>query len=363
MIEVNELNPIKDKGPVLGFMDSMNHEQIVFCQDKETGLKAIIGVHSTVLGPSLGGTRMWAYDNEEEAIKDALRLSRGMTYKNSLAGLNLGGGKAVIIGDSRTLKTPDLMRKFGEFVDRLNGKYITAEDVGMTTQDMVYIRERTKSVVGLPREMGGTGDPSPFTALGVYMGMKACAKEQWGSDSLSGKNVLVQGAGNVGQYLMGHLVQEGAKVMVSDIYEDKLSEALAKYPNAQVIEPTEVYDTDMDIYAPCALGATVNSTTLPRLKCAIIAGAANNQLEDETVHGQQVMESGIIYAPDYLINSGGVINCFAEVDGLDENWVKEKTEGIYQTTSNILKLSKEKGIPTYQAANLLAEERVEKARK
>lgn len=360
MEDVKEIKKSTIEGPVLGQL--MGHEQVVFCNDEETGLKAIIGVHSTVLGPALGGTRMWTYAKEEDAIRDVLRLSRGMTYKNSLAGLNLGGGKAVIIGDSRTQKTPEMMKKFGEFVNRLSGTYITAEDVGMTTQDMVYIKESTNSVAGLPIEMGGSGDPSPVTAFGVYMGMKASAKEAWGNDSLSGKKVLVQGAGHVGQYLIDHLMKEGAAVMVSDIFDDKIKQVTSKYPSVQVVNADAVYTTDMDIYAPCALGATINDDTLSTLRCRIISGAANNQLANEVVHGKMVMDKGMLYAPDFLINSGGVINCYYEVAGLDANWAKQKTEDIYNTTLNIFKLSKEKNIPTYQAANLLAEERVQKAK-
>jgi leucine dehydrogenase len=361
MVEAKEMSESTLDGPVLG--QFMGHEQVVFCNDDETGLKAIIGVHSTTLGPSLGGTRMWTYEKEGDAIRDVLRLSRGMTYKNSLAGLNLGGGKAVIIGDARTLKSPALMRKFGEYVNRLSGNYITAEDVGMTTQDMVYIKEKTDHVAGLPIDMGGSGDPSPVTALGVYMGMKASAKEAWGNDDLAGRKILVQGAGHVGQYLIDYLMKEGANVMVSDIFDDKIKIVTDKYAGVQVVDANSVYDTAMDIYAPCALGATINDNTLAKLKCQIISGAANNQLANEFIHGQSVMDKGILYAPDYLINSGGVINCYTEVAGLGAKWSIEKTEGIYDTTLNIFKLSKEKNIPTYQAANILAEERVQNAKR
>ncbi|MFB0924659.1 MAG: Glu/Leu/Phe/Val dehydrogenase dimerization domain-containing protein, partial [Vicingaceae bacterium] len=293
-IAVREIS--KDEKNPLSQMISMNHEQVLFCQDRETGLKAIIAVHNTALGPALGGTRMWQYENEQDALTDVLRLSRGMTYKNSISGLNLGGGKAVIIGDSYTQKNEALFRRFGKFVESLSGKYITAEDVGISPQDMVWVNKETNYVAGLP---GKSGDPSPVTAYGVYVGMKACAKAQFGSDSLEGKKVGVQGAGHVGQYLIKHLKDEGADIFVTDIHEPSLKEVSEKY-GAKIIGLDEIYDLDMDIYAPCALGATVNDDTLNRLKCSIIAGAANNQLKDEAVHGKIVMEKGIIYAPDYM---------------------------------------------------------------
>ncbi|MEM9022325.1 MAG: Glu/Leu/Phe/Val dehydrogenase dimerization domain-containing protein, partial [Bacteroidota bacterium] len=296
---------------VIGAMNRLGHEQILFCQDEATGLKAIIAVHNTVLGPALGGTRMWPYDNEQEALRDVLRLSRGMTYKAAISGLNLGGGKAVIIGDSRTDKTEASMRRFGRFVDSLGGKYITAEDVGMTTRDMEYIHMETDHVAGLPESMGGGGDPSPVTAYGVYMGMKASAKEAFGTDSLEGRKVVVQGVGHVGTNLVELLVKEKAQVYISDIFEDKV-QAVAHEYKVNVVPNDQVYDIDMDIYAPCALGATVNSATLQRLKCRVIAGAANNQLENEEVHGAALSEMGIIYAPDFLINAGGLINCYSE---------------------------------------------------
>ena len=348
----------KDEKNVLTNMVSMDHEQVLFCQDRATGLKAIIAVHNTVLGPALGGTRMWNYSNEEDAITDVLRLSRGMTYKNSISGLNLGGGKAVIIGDSHTQKNEALFRRFGQFVDSLSGKYITAEDVGISPQDMVWVNQETKHVAGLP---GKSGDPSPVTAYGVYVGMKACAKAQFGKDSLEGIKVAVQGAGHVGQYLMKHLKDEGAKVFVTDIHEPSLKEVSEKY-GATIVGLDEIYDLDVDVYAPCALGATVNDDTLNRLKCSIIAGAANNQLKEEVVHGKSVMEKGIIYAPDFMINAGGVINCFAEVDGRTSEWAMEKAAQIYDTTEEIINRSKENSTPTYAIANKMAEDRIKKSK-
>jgi leucine dehydrogenase len=342
------------ENPVVAQMSKYNHEQLLFCNDNATGLKAIIAVHNTVLGPALGGTRMWAYNNEMEALTDVLRLSRGMTYKNSISGLNLGGGKAVIIGDARTMKSEALMRRFGKFVNSLAGKYITAEDVGIGTSDMVYVNMETNHVVGLP---GKSGDPSPVTAHGVYVGMKACAKEQFGSDSLTGKKIAVQGVGHVGEYLVAALAKENAEIYVTDIHEPSLKRVAEKY-GAHIVGLNDIYDVDMDIYAPCALGATVNDDTLSRLKCSIIAGAANNQLQIEDVHGRLVMEKGIIYAPDFALNAGGVINCYSEVKGLSAEWAMTKAEEIYQTIGNIVKRSKEENVPTYQIANKMAEERI-----
>ena len=341
---------------ILVQLTKMGHEQVLFCNDAKTGLKAIIAVHNTVLGPALGGTRMWKYDNEADALHDVLRLSRGMTYKNSISGLDLGGGKAVIIGDARTMKSEALFRRFGQFVNGLAGKYITAEDVGISPDDMVHVSKETNHVVGLP---GKSGDPSPVTAYGVYMGMKACAKMQFGTDSLNGKTVAVQGVGHVGQYLVKHLAAEGAKIFITDIHEETLKKVAETY-GASVVAPQEIYDVPMDIYAPCALGATVNDDTLARLSCSIISGAANNQLADEQKHGMAVMEKGILYAPDYAINAGGVINCFSEVSGLSLEWSQQKAGEIYQTIYQILERSKNEGIPTYQIANRMAEERIER---
>ncbi len=339
-------------------MSAFDHEQLVFCQDKETGLRSIIAIHNTVLGPAVGGTRMWAYGNEEDAITDALRLSRGMTYKNALAGLNIGGGKAVIIGDARKQKTEALMRRFGKFVNSLGGKYITAEDVGISTKDMEYVRQQTTHVVGLPEYLGGSGDPSPVTAYGVYMGMKASNKEVTGSDSLAGKRIVVQGVGHVGEYLVEYLVKENADVTICDIYEDRVRDVVKKY-NVKAVNPQDVYDVPMDIYSPCALGATINDDTLNKIGCSIICGAANNQLKDEKIHGVEVLNKGILYAPDYLVNAGGIINCYWEIVGYNRNAALAQAEGIYNTALNIFSKSKEEKIPTYLAANQLAEARIE----
>ena len=347
---------------VLGHMEKHDHEEVLFCFDRTTGLKAIIAIHDTTLGPALGGTRMWNYTTEAEALHDVLRLSRGMTYKSALAGLDLGGGKAVIIGDARTQKTEAMFRRFGRFVESLNGRYITAEDVGMSTTEMVNIRKETSYVAGLPEEIGGSGDPSPVTAYGVYMGMKAAAKTAYGSDDLSGRKISLQGAGNVGSYLLAHLVKEGAKVFITDIHEDRLAALKKEYPGITVVGADDIYDLDVDIYSPNALGATVNDGTLKRLKCSVIAGGANNQLANEQVHGQAVMDKGILYAPDFLINAGGIINCAWERKGYDRKAAMNQTEDIYGTALRIFKASAELGIPTYLAANQAAEHRISSIR-
>ncbi len=353
---------VETAGVVLDRMEKHDHEEVLFCFDRATGLKAIIAIHDTTLGPALGGTRMWPYTSETEALNDVMRLSRGMTYKSSLAGLDLGGGKAVIIGDARTQKTEAMFRRFGRFVESLNGRYITAEDVGMSTTEMVNIRKETKYVAGLPEEMGGSGDPSPVTAYGVFCGMRAAAKTAYGTDSLSGRKVAIQGAGNVGHGLVGHLVNDGAIVYLTDIHDDKLAAIKAEFPSINLVKPDAIYDVDMDVYSPCALGATVNDDTLKRLKCSVVAGAANNQLADEAVHGQAVMAKGILYAPDFLINAGGIINCSWERRGYNRKAALHQTEGIYATALRIFKASTELGIPTYLAANQAAEHRISSIR-
>ena len=361
MIDVKHLEQVAETNPVLLKMSEMRHEQVLFCQDNETGLKAIIAIHNTTLGPALGGTRMWKYDNELDALKDVLRLSRGMTYKAAVTGLALGGGKAVIIGDASKEKTEALMRKFGEYVDSLGGKYITAEDVGMSTKDMEYVKMETDHVTGIPVEMGGSGDPSPVTAYGVYMGMKASVKFKWGSDDLNGKRVVVQGIGHVGENLVKHLTDEGATVIINDINEDRLREVSEMY-GAEIIMGDAIYDAEMDIYAPCALGATVNDETLSRLKCSIIAGAANNQLEDEKAHGEAIKHRGIVYAPDFLINAGGLINVYSELHGYDRDQALERTRKIYDTTLEILVKAEQEHTTTHEAALRIAEQRINNAK-
>jgi leucine dehydrogenase len=341
-LKASELHKVD---PVFGQVSFDNHEQIVFCNDKDTGLKAIIGIHNTVLGPALGGTRMWKYTNEWEALNDVLRLSRGMTYKSAISGLNLGGGKAVIIGDSKVDKTPEMIAKFGQYVNSLSGRYITAEDVGTTTADMDLIRKHTEYVTGISESIGGSGNPSPVTAYGVYMGMKAAAKYKFGKDNLEGKKVLVQGIGHVGETLVDYLTAEGAKVVIADINEDRLKEIGNKY-GAKIYTGDDLYSADVDIYAPCALGATINDETIGRLKAQVIAGAANNQLANEIKHGQMLKDRGILYAPDFLINAGGIINVYAEIVKYDKAEAMRKTENIYNTTLEIFDYADTNNITT-----------------
>ncbi|UTD16688.1 Glu/Leu/Phe/Val dehydrogenase [Tenacibaculum mesophilum] len=348
--------------PVFGQLSFDNHEQIVFCNDEDTGLKAIIGIHNTTLGPALGGTRMWQYKSEWEALNDVLRLSRGMTYKSAITGLNLGGGKAVIIGDAKTQKNDALMRKFGEFVNSLSGKYITAEDVGMETRDMDIIREVTPHVTGVSESIGGSGNPSPVTAYGVYMGMKAAAKYKFGTENLDGKKVLVQGVGHVGETLVKHITDEGAQVVLNDINEARLEELSKKY-GANVVLGNDIFGLDVDIYAPCALGATINDGSIAQLKAKVIAGAANNQLANELKHGTMLKEKGIAYAPDFLINAGGIINVYAEVVGYDKAESLKRTENIYNTTLEIFNLSEKENITTHQAAFNIAQARIDARKK
>jgi leucine dehydrogenase len=337
---------------------TMGHEQVMFFNDTPTGLKGIIAVHNTVLGPSLGGCRIWNYENETDALWDVLRLSRGMTYKSSISGINLGGGKAVIIGNPKVIRDEAFWRRFGKFVDSLNGRYITAEDVGTSTEVMSIVMQETKHVTGKPVSAGGTGDPSPVTAYGVFLGLKASVKEFFGTDSLEGKKVAVQGVGHVGHTLVKHLTHAGAKVFITDINSKNLEET-AKAFNATVVGPHEIYDLDVDVYAPCALGATVNSDTISTMRCSVIAGAANNQLADENLHGQMLMDKGILYAPDFLINAGGVINCYREVHELSVEETNRLVENIYSRTLEIFKKAKAENIPTHQAAMKIAIDRIE----
>lgn len=348
----------KEISPIFRHPSFDDHEQVVFCQDKDTGLKAIIGIHNTILGPALGGTRMWQYASEWDALNDVLRLSRGMTYKSAISGLELGGGKAVIIGNSKTEKTPELMIRFGRFVENLSGKYITAEDMGMEASDMDAIKTVTDHVVGISERQGGSGNPSPVTAYGVYMGMKAAAGYKYGSDSLEGKVVLVQGIGHVGEALVELLTKEGAKTIISDLDRDRLEAVRAKY-NADIFEGDNLYTTPADIYAPCAMGATLNDETISQLKVDIIAGSANNQLADDLRNGRQIMDRGIVYAPDFLINAGGLMNVYyREIKGLTHEETLKKTENIYHTTLEILESADKDNLGIQEAAMRIAEQRI-----
>lgn len=345
---------------IFKYLEKYDYEQLLFCQDKQSGLKAIIAIHDTTLGPALGGTRMWTYASEEDAIEDALRLSRGMTYKNAAAGLNLGGGKTVIIGDPRKDKNEEMFRAFGRYIQGLNGRYITAEDVGTTVEDMDLIHEETDFVTGISPAFGSSGNPSPVTAYGVYRGMKAAAKEAFGTDSLEGKVVAVQGVGNVSYNLCRHLHEEGAKLIVTDINKESVARAVESF-GASAVNPDEIYGVDCDIYAPCALGAVINDQTINQIRAKVIAGAANNQLK-ESVHGDQIHEKGIIYAPDYVINAGGVINVADELLGYNRERALKKVETVYDTIERVIEIAKRDQIPTYKAADRMAEERIARMR-
>jgi leucine dehydrogenase len=332
------------------------HEEVVYCHDPDVGLKAIIAIHNTALGPALGGTRMWNYKTEDEALVDVLRLSKGMTYKAAAAGLNLGGGKAVIIGDSKTQKTEGLFRAFGQFVNSLNGKYITAEDVGTCVSDMEYIFMETPFVTGIPKDFGGSGDPSPYTAHGVLMGIKASAKWKLGNDNLKGMRVAVQGLGNVGTHLVNYLIQEGAHVVVSDIDPAKCKYHQDKY-GVKVVAPDQILFEECEVLAPCALGAIVNDETLRKFKTKVIAGGANNLLA-ESRHGDHLKELGILYAPDYVINAGGLMNVFVELEGYSHDRAFEKTRKVYDNCTKVFEIAQRDNVGTHIAADRLAEERL-----
>ncbi len=331
----------------------LGHEQLVVCHDPSCDYLGIIAIHDTTLGPALGGTRFWSYDSSEAAITDALRLSRGMTYKAAVAGLNLGGGKSVIVGNNKRADREALFRAHGRFVETLNGRYITAEDVGTSPMDMEHVRLETRHVAGL---VGLSGDPSPDTAFGVYMGIKATARAHWGSDDLNGRVVAVQGAGKVAYNLSRHLHAEGARIYITDIDVDKANRVVTEF-GARAVSPDEIYDQQADIYAPCALGATINDDTLRRLKVEVIAGGANNQLAEER-HGDELDRRGISYAPDYVINGGGLINVYGELHQWPEERSRKKAGEIYDTILRIFEIAKQDGIPTYRAADRLAEQRI-----
>jgi leucine dehydrogenase len=345
---------------IFKYMETYDYEQLVICQDKQSGLKAIICIHDTTLGPALGGTRMWTYESEEAAIEDALRLARGMTYKNAAAGLNLGGGKTVIIGDPKKDKNEEMFRAFGRYIQGLNGRYITAEDVGTTVEDMDLIYQETPFVTGVSPAFGSSGNPSPVTAYGVYRGMKAAAKEAFGTDSLEGKVIAVQGVGHVAYTLCKHLHEEGASLIVTDINKEAVQRAVNDF-GAKAVDIDEIYSVECDIFAPCALGAIINDQTISQIKAKVVAGAANNQLK-EARHGDALHEMGIVYAPDYVINAGGVINVADELNGYNPERAMKKVETIYDNIASVIEISKRDNIPTYLAADRLAEERIERMR-
>lgn len=343
---------------VFEHINGAGYEQIVFCSDDQSGLKAIIAIHSTALGPALGGTRFYPYQSEEDALVDVLRLARGMTYKAAAAGLDLGGGKAVIIGDPRRDNSEELLRAYGRFIETLGGRYITAEDVGTALGDMDVVRRESRWVTGCSHTYGGSGDPSPVTAYGVLQGIKACTLEVFGSTDLAGRTVALQGVGKVGLALCGYLVKEGAKVTIADVDVDNLARAVSDHGVDSTTLP-KIHKLDVDIFAPCALGGIVNDDTISELQCKIIAGAANNQLARDE-HGDKLRDLGILYAPDFVINAGGLINVEDELRGYDRQRAMSRVEGIYKQLQHIFAMSRERHVSTAQAAMEYAEDRIRK---
>ena len=349
---------------VFGSRGFDNHEQVAFFSDPETGLRAIVAIHNTNRGPALGGCRMWPYTSEDEAIQDVLRLSRGMTYKSAVSNLDLGGGKAVIIGNARTDKTPGLLRAMGRAVDRLGGRYIVAEDVGTSVDDIRIIGEETAHVAGILDKRTGaggmrSGDPSPATAHGTFFGLRAAVEHKLGRDDLDGLRVAIQGVGNVGFRLARQLHEAGARLWVSDIYEDQVARAVDDL-GATAVAPDDIFSQDVDVFAPCALGAVINDKTLPQLRAAIVAGAANNQLSEDR-HGKELMARGILYAPDYVINAGGIIDIsYERGGGYDRDAAVAHMEGIHDTLMEIFERSAAEGLPTNLIADYVAEERFRK---
>ncbi len=342
---------------IFDYMDQHNHEEVVFWSDKLVGLRAIVAIHDTTLGPALGGTRMWPYESEDEAILDALRLSEGMTYKSSVAGLNLGGGKAVIIGNPATDKSEALFHSFGSFIESLNGKFVTGEDVGITVDDVAVIHRQTPHVVGTPRREHGSGDPSPLTAFGVFRGMQACCRAHFGSEVLAGCRVAIQGLGKVGYSLAKRLNEVGAHVIASELDHQRAAHVAVEL-GLELVSPDEIYDVACDIFSPCALGAVINDDTLPRLRCQIIAGAANNQLAEDR-HGDELAERQILYAPDYVINAGGLISVSTELGTFDMSEAWQKTANIYHSILRVIDLAHDECVPTHLAAHRLAQARIE----
>lgn len=345
----------------MGIFDLMRehgHEQLIFCSDPEAGLRALIGIHDTTLGPALGGCRMWNYDDEGEAVLDALRLSAGMTAKSAVSGCTYGGGKSVIWGDPKTDKTEELFRSFGRFVESLRGRFITGTDVGTTYDDFVWAAQETRWLVALPEWYGGSGDSSLITAFGVWKGMRACAEAVWGSPELAGKTVAIQGAGKVGTHLVEHLHSEGCRLIVADIDAERV-ERLAQRFGVEAVAPEDIYDVECDIFAPCALGGILNDDTIPRLRCRIVAGSANNQLADLR-HADLLHERNILYAPDYVINAGGLIQVVDELQGFNKDRAYRKAAGIADALRRIFLLSAERGITPLAAAEELVRMRIDR---
>ncbi|HCH64857.1 MAG TPA: leucine dehydrogenase [Deltaproteobacteria bacterium] len=338
-------------------MANLEHEQLVFCRNDDVGLRAIIAIHSTALGPALGGCRLYNYANEDDAVRDVLRLSRGMTYKAAVAGLDFGGGKAVIIGDP-SIKSEPLFRAFGRFVESLRGRYITAEDMNTTVEDMNHIRRETNHVNGASLHAGGSGDPSPVTAWGVFHGIRACLEVVHGSPDVSGRTVAIQGLGAVGFELARYLHEAGAQLLFNDISDRKLTRAIETF-GGTVVDGDDYYSSECDVLAPCAIGGIINAATIPRIRAPIIAGAANNQLDDEARDGEQLEAAGIVYAPDYVISAGGLINVAAERSGASAEAAMSDAAGIFDTVKQIINLSRAGRITTTAASNQVAEQRID----
>ena len=348
---------------VLKDIEQSTHEKVKYYHDPENNLKAIIAVHSTVLGPSLGGCRMMPYSNEEGALLDVLRLSEGMTYKAAIAGLKLGGGKAVILGNPKTDKTDNLLESFGEFVDTLDGDYITAEDMGMSVEDMAIIKTQTNHVTGLSESLGGSGDPSDFTSYGTYVGIKSAVNFKFEKEDLNGLSIVIQGLGNVGLKLIDYLSKYDMEIYVNDIDEKKVIECMSNY-NVTPISDDKIYDLDVDIFCPCAIGAVINDSTINHLKFKIIAGAANNILQDYKKHGQQLFDKNILYAPDYVINAGGLINIYNELQpNYNRDSIFQQVDRIYETLTDIFKLSNQEKRATNIISDKLAVQIIEDKKK
>ncbi|MDZ3824070.1 MAG: Glu/Leu/Phe/Val dehydrogenase dimerization domain-containing protein [Pseudoxanthomonas sp.] len=333
------------------------HEEVVFCHNKDAGLKAIIAIHNTVLGPALGGLRMWPYKTEQDALDDVLRLSKGMTYKAAVAGLNLGGGKSVIIGDPNKDKSEALFRALGRFVNSLGGRYITAEDVGIDVNDMEYVLKETEYVTGVHQVHGGSGDPSPFTAYGTLQGLMASLNHVYGNEEVGKYSYAVQGVGHVGMEFVKLLREQGAKVFVTDINQAAVQRAVDEL-GCEAVAADDIYDVDCDVYSPTALGGTINLDTIPRLKCRIVCGAANNQLATDEC-GAELERRGILYAPDYAVNAGGLMNVSIEFDGYNRERAMRMMRTIYYNLGRIFEIAKADGIPTFRAADRMAEQRID----
>jgi leucine dehydrogenase len=343
----------EESSALFALLEEHQHEQVSLVYEPSSGYRGIIAIHDTTLGPALGGTRFWNYATDREALIDCLRLARGMTYKAAVAGLNLGGGKSVIIGDNKIRNREPIFRAHGRHVEALHGRYITAEDVGTSVGDMEFIKAETDHVTGL---IGKSGDPSPVTAFGVYRGIKACAKHRYGDAELRGKSVAIQGCGHVGYYLSELLYKEGADLVVSDIDATKVEKVVKDF-EAKAVTPDEIYDVRANVFAPCALGGIINDQTIPRLKVDIVAGGANNQLAEER-HGDMLDERGLTYAPDYVINAGGLVNVNAELEGWTMERARNKAGEIYDTILMVFEIASEERMPSYKAADRLAERRI-----